>query len=433
MLSEDTVSCSSGSFHNRLASVMATVAKSAIAEIGKLYDDGLVVLRLEVCRKDSEIQTLKKKLETVENELRCMKESQRPVTSNLFPSSGKREGDQCIEMTNQQLILKNPPDTNICNKRTGDEARNIQCVSSEEIQSQASVTKNKDTVLSCTETHTTPQPPTGDLNKPAFCTEDFGGLELQMKVEQEINSDILDDSSAESVSECVIIEDTDTQPWTSVAVVTGAVSAEDAQDPNYPFLTEEVPPCADTDGSPFLSTVPGVSTSSSGPVCSRNNRLSLEPVRQQSRLQPPWNEGASADFSPLQEVQLPLFAQQRPDVVPQQRTHLPASPQNHTRTHDRLEPSYNVINHNRSRGVFTVDNADLGRTTLPQRRKPVKEKWFICSFCGKSFDRFSHLQMHQRIHTGEKPFSCNICGKRFSQQSNLRTHQRTHRTPIKEF
>ncbi|XP_005171536.2 uncharacterized protein isoform X1 [Danio rerio] len=62
-----------------------------------------------------------------------------------------------------------------------------------------------------------------------------------------------------------------------------------------------------------------------------------------------------------------------------------------------------------------------------QRRDGVQEKWFICSFCGKSFDRFSHLQMHRRIHTGEKPFSCTTCGKHFSQQSNLRTHQKIHR------
>lgn len=86
MLSEDTATSSSVSFHSRLASVMAVVAQSAVAEISKLYDDGLLVLRLEVCRKDSEIEALKKKLERVENELRLVKESQRPETRSLTPN-----------------------------------------------------------------------------------------------------------------------------------------------------------------------------------------------------------------------------------------------------------------------------------------------------------------------------------------------------------
>lgn len=86
MLSEDTATSSSVSFHSRLASVMAVVAQSAVAEISKLYDDGLLVMRLEVCRKDSEIEALKKKLETVENELRLVKESQRPETRSLTPN-----------------------------------------------------------------------------------------------------------------------------------------------------------------------------------------------------------------------------------------------------------------------------------------------------------------------------------------------------------
>ncbi|KAL0201893.1 hypothetical protein M9458_005080, partial [Cirrhinus mrigala] len=99
---------------------------------------------------------------------------------------------------------------------------------------------------------------------------------------------------------------------------------------------------------------------------------------------------------------------------------------NHNSWTDRTEPdlirTFPDENVNRScadRRAFPA--------TAAHRREAVHEKWFICSFCGKSFDRFSHLQMHQRIHTGEKPFRCATCGKNFSQQSNLRTHQKIHR------
>lgn len=63
---------------------------------------------------------------------------------------------------------------------------------------------------------------------------------------------------------------------------------------------------------------------------------------------------------------------------------------------------------------------------IKSSRPHGKEKWFDCGYCGKSFDRFSHLKIHQRIHTGEKPYSCSTCGKCFNQRSNLRTHQRSH-------
>uniref|UniRef100_A0A8C6WLI4 C2H2-type domain-containing protein n=1 Tax=Neogobius melanostomus TaxID=47308 RepID=A0A8C6WLI4_9GOBI len=49
---------------------------------------------------------------------------------------------------------------------------------------------------------------------------------------------------------------------------------------------------------------------------------------------------------------------------------------------------------------------------------------FSCSVCVKTFDRRSHLLIHQRIH--KKPYRCSLCNKRFSQKGNRDQHKRTH-------
>ncbi|CAL1602359.1 unnamed protein product [Knipowitschia caucasica] len=62
----------------------------------------------------------------------------------------------------------------------------------------------------------------------------------------------------------------------------------------------------------------------------------------------------------------------------------------------------------------------------PWMQPPPKKRLFVCSFCGKGFNRPKKVEIHQRIHTGERPFSCVTCGKSFSEAGNLKKHQRIH-------
>lgn len=58
----------------QISSIIDALSKAAVAEILKVFEDGMVVLRLEVCQRDSEIKKLKTNLEVLHSELRSVQE-----------------------------------------------------------------------------------------------------------------------------------------------------------------------------------------------------------------------------------------------------------------------------------------------------------------------------------------------------------------------
>lgn len=87
------------SFSTQIAAIMDVLSKAAVAEITKLVDEGTVVLRLEMCRKENEIEGLQNSLQLMERELR---KAQREAATRVTDDRQHAEGIQVGSGTPQK-------------------------------------------------------------------------------------------------------------------------------------------------------------------------------------------------------------------------------------------------------------------------------------------------------------------------------------------
>ncbi|KAL3425672.1 hypothetical protein PVAG01_02463 [Phlyctema vagabunda] len=93
-----------------------------------------------------------------------------------------------------------------------------------------------------------------------------------------------------------------------------------------------------------------------------------------------------------------------------------------------VPPSYDTYTSTQER------NYSFTQKTFPSHsensEKGTKKKKYECHIgkCTKSFSQKTHLEIHERAHTGVKPYRCTHagCDRTFSQHGNLRTHLRRH-------
>lgn len=379
-------------FQTKLTSIMEMLAKAAVVEISKLWEDGFALVQAELRRRDDEIDSLNKKLKLME------------TTRSTAPSHSSRRSS-CFSKREQPSKL--PPPT-----ADGPTVESMQTSSSDQTI--------RDTADASSNQKTPPLAQAEDKQKEQHVSD-------HCESDRTNDGDCafkLEDDDVQIVEQIVDLEHGVSDGAGNAEMDVNLQPAEAADDPeDQQWLCVTVGDSDTTDSDCFLEPKQ-LSQNLDSQICFIENALNIiDKSAKRTFLEKSARDDGTVQGGPGEQSAAVPFNQSQPSQ--------PSEAVNHNDTGTSIRcisgkphDTKKMAPFHPENRFFLLNDPKLQKSMTNRR---IMEKWFICPFCGKSFDRISHLEIHQRMHTGEKPYTCDVCGKCFSQRSNLRTHQRTHK------
>ncbi|XP_035526840.1 zinc finger protein 69-like [Morone saxatilis] len=385
------------SFGSQLAAIMDVLAKAAVAEITKLVEDGTVVLRLEMCRRDGEIQELKRSLKLMEVELckaqeaaasRAAKDAQEQTAagSQVLQKDEKEDQETC------SVYLEPETADSVCEPRhETQESRDVRPTvkhePADELATQET-TDNTSTADVCFEARERGDP----IWPPPACS--------------------MFEKSSVAMQQCIQIIPPHVEQYAAHRNTESSFNASSTDAEGTADDSLSVPIKIEVDIRPMCMES---TTSESGH--DEQFRHASHPAVSQDRCLQSASQQAGPSLAPphAQRSNAGTFGPNTEDHIL-------------SRHSLRAKRLMNVWRANQKLFICTVCNRGFPRLSQLEEHRATHQpfKPFRCLECGKSFTQKTRLKTHQSVHTGERPFSCKICGKMFSRQDNCLRHERFH-------
>ncbi|XP_061150586.1 zinc finger protein 554-like isoform X1 [Syngnathus typhle] len=359
-------------FQTQLSSIMEVLVKAAVAEISKLVDDNSAFLHLEISRKQSENEMLKRKL--------LAAESNNAQMQRVFESLMDRGCDGGSGTHTTGLIKEESPDEVLW---ISDPAGS------------------------------------GHFDGDSFASDEHG-LHMSVKTERETASGSFgrDGCQLGAVKQNRLadlsLDDRDHQVWSSI------IEGDDI-DSAFPDFSSVVAEYSDA----FAET-----RRSSGPSQPSSNGAN----DREYPKEPPATAFPSGPQSDLRKEQIYPQAGEASDVpaalgqpdAAQRPSLRGLACAQCGKTFWRLQQlKLHQQSHKRKR-VFWCTVCGKGFQCSSHLsihyRTHTGEKPYGCLQCGKRFTQQSSLRVHQRTHSGERPYNCAECGKTFILMHHLKRH-----------